>query len=126
MATVAVVDGGRCGAGGGGRMVVCHSLCFSISISSLLFPIPSVPANLLLTPFRFTVVPPPMCGHSVVVSGPVSKVTFAPPPRCNDFLALLADGSVAMFGYAAQPRTEKDENGFKNVTCPPTLVATAK
>ncbi|KAL5482011.1 hypothetical protein EMCRGX_G022290 [Ephydatia muelleri] len=83
-------------------------------------------ANLLLTPFRTTVVPPPMCGHSVELSGSVSMVTFAPPPCCNDFIALLADGSVAMFGCVSLPRQGKEENGFRNVTSPPQLVATAK
>ena len=67
-----------------------------------------------------------MCGHSVELSGSVSMVTFAPPPRCNDFVALLADGSVAMFGCVSLPRQGKEENGFRNVTSPPQLVATAK
>ena len=56
-------------------------------------------SKLLLTPFRHTVVPPPMAAHTVQLPSPVNQVAFGPPPRCDDFLVLLASGQVGVFSY---------------------------
>ncbi len=56
-------------------------------------------ANLLLTPLRHLVVPPPMAAHTLPLPGPALQVTFAPSPNCNDFLVLLASGEVAVYCY---------------------------
>ena len=38
-----------------------------------------------------------MCHHDLLLPSPVLQIVFAPPPHCNDFLALLASGEVAVF-----------------------------
>ena len=87
-------------------------------------------AKLLLTPFRRVVVPPPMAAHTVQLPSTVNQVTFGPPPRCNDFLVLLASGQVAVFSYDVVSEgggvKKKDSQGFRERLCPPEMVGVTK
>ena len=82
--------------------------------------------KLLLTPFRHTVVPPPMAAHTVHLPSVVNQVAFAPPPRCNDFLVVLASGQVGVFSYdiiTEGDRIEKkDSQGFRAMLDAPHLL----
>ena len=70
-----------------------------------------------------------MAAHTVQLPSPVNQVVFCPPPRCNDFLVLLACGRVGVFSYdviatmeavGAKPET-KDPQGFRQLLQPPEL-----
>lgn len=101
-------------------------------------------SSILLTPFRHSVVPPPMSAHKLTLPSPVNAVSFAPPPLSNNFLCLLSNGQLAIFGHKEQEddvnslSTEmkkmdregmsggvvnpKASNGFRQVTRCPTLI----
>jgi hypothetical protein len=88
--------------------------------------------KVLLTPFRHAVVPPPLASFTVQLPSPVNQVTFSPPPKCSDFLVLLASGEVAMFSYDDVATTSSEGGDEKKVTQsfrvmlqPPKLVGTA-
>ena len=88
--------------------------------------------KVLLTPFRHAVVPPPMSSFTVQLPSPINQVTFSPPPKCSDFLVLLASGEVAVFSYddVAMMSSEggdemKSPQGFRVLLQPPKLVGTA-
>ena len=86
--------------------------------------------QLLLTPFRHTVVPPPMAAHTVTLPSAINQVAFGPPPRCNDFMALLATGQVAMFSYdvvvEGDETERRDSQGFREMLQPPDLVGLSR
>ena len=63
--------------------------------------------EILYTPFRYAVVPPPMSSSQLTLPSPVGEVTFGPTPRCNDFLALLSDSRVAVFSVEPVGDEEK-------------------
>ena len=123
MANVAVIDGGK-------RRPHCDSPC-SITYSHThththahTHTHTHSPAHILLTPFRHTVIPPPMCGHRLSLPSPVLQVCFAPAPQCNDFLVLLASGEVAVFCYGGTRGSGEGEktSSFRQTTHPPQLV----
>lgn len=69
-----------------------------------------------------------MCAHELSLPSPVLQIAFAPPPQCNDFLALMASGQVAVFCHT-QTGKEGDEGGKsgpKSATHPPELVGIAR
>ena len=117
-----------------GGQYMCYRWRWSVTKSHSCSPLNSACVavidgpKLLLTPFRHSVVPPPMSSHTVQLSLPISQVTFSPPPRCNDFLVLLASGEVAIFSYdviALEGGDErKDSQGFRELLQPPKLVGT--
>ena len=78
--------------------------------------------NILLTLFRHSVVPPPMATHTLTLPTPVTSVSFAPPPLYDRFLALLADGQLAVFGCKDRDEEKdisKDSHGFRQLAeCP--------
>ena len=78
------------------------------------------PAKILLTPFRYMVVPPPMAAHELLLPSPALMVSFAPSSRCSDFAVLLSDGSIAMFAY------EKTSDDIPRHIVAPKLVGTAR
>ena len=82
-------------------------------------------ACILLTSFRFSVIPPPMASHKISMTTPVTSVSFAPSPMSNNFLALLADGSVAVFGCDEKAAVSKDTLGFRQLNECPKLVGMA-
>lgn len=112
MASVVVIDGGM-------------SLLLAIitgAVSESVCPV----ARLLLTPFRYTVVPPPMCAHEVLLPSPVLQVTFAPPPRCNDFVALLASGQLAVFSGPKVKEVQGDSPSGRGPCAAPQLLGIAR
>jgi elongator complex protein 1 len=86
--------------------------------------------QLLLTPFRRCVVPPPMSAHQLSLSSPVSCVTFGPLESPNDMLVVTSDGDIGW--YSHQPNrespdnTERDGEGFRNIASGPRLLAAGK
>ncbi len=82
------------------------------------------PARLLLTPLRYSVVPPPMAAHTLPLPSPALQVTFAPPPNCNDFIVLLASGEVAVYCY--REGEGQDQRGITLARQPPKLVGISK
>ncbi|XP_072037766.1 putative elongator complex protein 1 [Amphiura filiformis] len=85
--------------------------------------------QVLITPFRRMVVPPPMAAYSLQLAGPVNQVLFAPPLHSNDIATLMEDGRIAF--YRARDDTDGDSvdgsiklmaaggNGFKVRVKPP-------
>lgn len=69
-----------------------------------------------------------MSTHTLTLPTPVTSVTFSPPPRNNEFLALLADGQIAVFGYKERQEDKvlpKDVHGFREIVECPQLIGTA-
>ncbi|EDO37251.1 predicted protein [Nematostella vectensis] len=60
-------------------------------------------ANLLLTPMKYMVVPPPMAAQTVAMPAAIQSVTFAPPPACNDMAVLLSSGDIAILRMPSAP-----------------------
>ena len=70
---------------------------------------------------KHMVVPPPMSALVIELPSPVSIVSFAPPPRCNDMAVLLSSGSVVIY----KSLVENDvKEAFKPPGKAPTLVGT--
>ena len=59
-------------------------------------------AQLLYTPFRSAIIPPPMSGSQLQLPAQVSELVFSPLPNCNDFLAVLSDFRIAVFSVIAE------------------------
>ena len=96
-------------------------------------------ATILVTPFRHVVVPPPMAAHTLKLSAPVNQLVFSPPPKCNDIVALLATGQLALFSYersalngvtsdatSEEGLKKKDTQGFRQITRAPELIGISK
>ena len=77
--------------------------------------------NLLLTPMRFMVVPPPMASHTISLPSAVCQVAFAPPPQCSDIAVVLSDGRIAVLEDSNASDTK---NGFKPPGEPAKLAVT--
>ena len=60
----------------------------------------AVSEQVLITPFRKMVVPPPMAAYSLQLPGPVNQVMFAPPSHSNDIATVMHDGKVAFYKAA--------------------------
>ena len=99
-------------------------------------------SSVLITPFRHSVVPPPMSAYKLTLPSPVNSVSFAPPPLSNNFLCLLSSGQLALFGHKEREDdgvnslstkvqkmergVVKDAQGFRQVTeCPSLTGVTA-
>lgn len=63
-----------------------------------------------------------MATHTLTLPTPVTAVSFAPPPLYDFFLALLADGQLAVFDCKDRDEEKvvlKDSHGFRQLTeCP--------
>ncbi len=112
----------------------CYNWRWSVDTNHTLSPLNSAPvavidgSNILLTCFRHSVVPPPMATHTLSLPAPVTSVTFAPPSFDNHFLALLADGRIAVFSYKERQKegvVTKDSCGFIELVESPQLVGMA-
>ncbi|XP_077863175.1 elongator complex protein 1-like [Saccoglossus kowalevskii] len=64
-------------------------------------------ASLLMTPFRYMMVPPPMCAYSLQLPAPVNNVTFGPPECCNSVAVLLSDERLVIYDLIAQDNVDK-------------------
>ncbi|GAB6018991.1 hypothetical protein CHUAL_000626 [Chamberlinius hualienensis] len=60
-----------------------------------------------VTPFRKSVVPPPLCVYSCNVEKSVTSVVFGPYSRSNDFLIILDDNEVLHFGEDSIDKSDK-------------------
>ena len=76
---------------------------------------------MLWTPFLQVSIPPPMCAHKVTFPLPVLSVVFAPPPRSNDFLTLLSDGTISIIKVDERKDLPIENDAFKSVTTPLSL-----
>ncbi|KAK3698697.1 hypothetical protein RRG08_046199 [Elysia crispata] len=54
-------------------------------------------ANILITPLRVMLVPPPMAASTLVCPSPINEIAFGPCPGSNDVLAYLSTGQIALF-----------------------------
>ncbi|XP_065910972.1 putative elongator complex protein 1 isoform X2 [Dysidea avara] len=79
-------------------------------------------SQLLYTPFRKCVIPPPMCSHELKLSSPANEVTFS--PCLQRMLVSQSDGRVALFFISLDEQSSKDQHGFSQVVTCPKLVAT--
>ncbi|RUS86297.1 hypothetical protein EGW08_005941 [Elysia chlorotica] len=68
-------------------------------------------ANILVTPMREMLVPPPMAAATLVCPSPVNGVAFGPCPGSNDVLAYLSSGKFALF-------TSNDEKSSETISKP--------
>lgn len=59
-------------------------------------------SQLLYTPFRHAVIPPPVSASQLPLPAQVNEVTFSPLPNSNDFLALLSDFRIAVFSVLVE------------------------
>lgn len=83
--------------------------------------------QVLYTPFRFVVIPPPMSANELSLPAPVNELVFSPPPHSNDFLALLSDFQVAVFSLpGSDDAVAKLGSGCVVVPPAPELVGTAR
>ncbi|CAN8005373.1 unnamed protein product, partial [Ixodes hexagonus] len=69
---------------------------------------------LLTTPFKTTVVPPPMCCYKVRTGVSVDQIAFGIGRRCDEFLAVLENGTHVLFvlhnaGCFVQPEAATPE-----------------
>ena len=55
--------------------------------------------QVLYTPFRYSIIPPPMSACKLLLPAPINELAFAPPPQSNDFLALLSNFKLAVFSF---------------------------
>ncbi|XP_022251795.1 elongator complex protein 1-like isoform X1 [Limulus polyphemus] len=80
-------------------------------------------AHLKVTPFRQTVIPPPMCAYELEFPDTISQVVFPPKIASNyDMLVVLSDGRIALCNKKDSSTTQEDccvivknagQNGFK-------------
>ncbi|XP_061644154.1 elongator complex protein 1 isoform X2 [Phyllopteryx taeniolatus] len=81
--------------------------------------------KILVTSFRHSTVPPPMCSFELQLSSPVNQVTFlCQPQRTNQLAAFTANGNIAVYGQDSGGEPEKVANGFRTVTRPLVLQKT--
>ena len=53
-----------------------------------------------MTPFRYLVVPPPLCAYAIETVSPISDVVFHPlSAQCSKFLVTLSSGYVQLFDF---------------------------
>ncbi|XP_054647824.1 elongator complex protein 1 [Dunckerocampus dactyliophorus] len=73
--------------------------------------------KVLVTTFRQSVVPPPMCSFELQLSSAVNQVTFLCRPQgTNQLAAFTANGNISVFSQGEEPDTAAD--GFRTVSCP--------
>uniref|UniRef100_A0A3Q2D9B7 Elongator complex protein 1 n=1 Tax=Cyprinodon variegatus TaxID=28743 RepID=A0A3Q2D9B7_CYPVA len=63
--------------------------------------------KLLVTTFRQSVVPPPMCSFELRLKSPVNQVTFlCEATRTNKIAAFTSDGQISIFGKVTAPQDD--------------------
>ncbi|KAM9377431.1 elongator complex protein 1 [Pholidichthys leucotaenia] len=81
--------------------------------------------RVLVTTFRQSVVPPPMCSFELQLKSPVNEVTFLCRPQgTNQLAALTANGQISVFSQDSGTQTDKTADGFRIVSHPLVLQKT--
>ncbi|XP_061541466.1 elongator complex protein 1 isoform X2 [Phycodurus eques] len=81
--------------------------------------------KILVTSFKHSTVPPPMCSFELQLSSPVNQVTFlCQPQRANQLAAFTANGNIAVYGQDSGGEPDKVANGFRTVPRPLVLQKT--
>ncbi|CAG8447568.1 10999_t:CDS:10 [Ambispora leptoticha] len=57
-------------------------------------------SSILLTPFRYMNIPPPMSGYSIKLNYPAAHLSFSANNHGNDFAVLEANGDISLFEWA--------------------------
>ncbi|XP_037833298.1 elongator complex protein 1 isoform X2 [Kryptolebias marmoratus] len=80
--------------------------------------------KVLVTTFRQSVVPPPMCSFELQLKSPVNQVTFLHRPKgTNQIAAFTVDGQISVFSQDSG-QAEVTTDGFKTVSRPLVLQKT--
>ncbi|XP_030594916.1 elongator complex protein 1 isoform X2 [Archocentrus centrarchus] len=81
--------------------------------------------KILVTTFRQSVVPPPMCSFELQLKSPVNQVTFLCRPQgTNQLAALTADGQISVYAQDSGEKDDKSADGFRVVSRPLVLQKT--
>ncbi|KAM4622111.1 elongator complex protein 1 [Polymixia lowei] len=81
--------------------------------------------KILVTTFRQSVVPPPMCSYDLQLASPVNLVTFlCQPQRTNQLAAFTADGHISVYSHDTEEQSDKTTGGFRTVSRPLVLQTT--
>ncbi|XP_041464243.1 putative elongator complex protein 1 [Lytechinus variegatus] len=92
--------------------------------------------DILVTPFKKMIVPPPISAYTLMMPTFVNQVVFAPPPHSNNMAVVLQDGRIAFYTHKTDGEEDKDDasvklvaaggNGFKSMVSPPKLRGMAR
>ncbi|XP_051907945.1 elongator complex protein 1 [Hippocampus zosterae] len=75
--------------------------------------------KILVTTFRHSIVPPPMCSFELQLSSPVNQVTFlCQPQRTNQLAALTANGNITIYDQDSGGEPDKVPNEFRTMIRP--------
>ncbi|XP_071964263.1 elongator complex protein 1-like [Antedon mediterranea] len=82
--------------------------------------------QVLMTPFKTMVVPPPMSAYTLKLQSSVNQIVFAPPPICNQVAVVLSDGRLAFYGIDVDALEDEKVDasggtGFKGIARPHVL-----
>ncbi|XP_068429727.1 elongator complex protein 1 [Clinocottus analis] len=81
--------------------------------------------KILVTNFRQSVVPPPMCSFELQLTSPVNQVTFlCQPQRTNQLAALTSDGQISVYAHDSGEQVDKTSDGFRAMSRPLVLLKT--
>ena len=88
-----------------------------------------VKGQLLLTPYKHTIVPPPMAAVTLKLEASVLQVAFGPKECPDDFIVYQSNGNVLLYSYkkgSLAEGNEKDTQGFRRIVQDPVLSATGR
>ncbi|XP_034546427.1 elongator complex protein 1-like [Notolabrus celidotus] len=81
--------------------------------------------KVLVTSFRRSVVPPPMCSFELQLTSPVNQVTFlCQAQMTNQLAAMTSDGQISVYKQDLGEKAAKTTNGFRTVSRPLVLQKT--
>ena len=72
--------------------------------------------QILHTPFRFCIIPPPMSANQLLLPASVNEVACSPFPHCNDFLTLLSNLQIAVISLS---ESKENDTSQKMLVPPP-------
>lgn len=68
--------------------------------------------KVLVTTFRQSVVPPPMCSFELQLASPANQVTFLSKPlRTNQLAVLASDGQISVYAEGGSLKMNKNPHG---------------
>ncbi|XP_005808681.2 elongator complex protein 1 [Xiphophorus maculatus] len=75
--------------------------------------------KVLVTTFRQSVVPPPMCSFELQLKSPVNQVTFlCQTERTNQIAVFTSNGQISVFGKVSKEDLDKTADGFSILSRP--------